>query len=112
MRWPRPRSNSRARRCPRALLPHRHVDAIELDLLVVRGVERLLVEDGIERDRGLAGLAVADDQLALTAPNRDQRIDRLQPGGHRLVHRFARDDAGGLDVDAMALARRDRALAV
>src|SRR5712691_11624461 len=96
----------------RALLPDRDVDAVELDLLVVAGVERLLVRDGVERDRGLAGLAIADDQLALAAADRDQRVDRLQARGHRLVHRLARDDAGRLDVDAAALARLDRAAAV
>src|SRR5262249_18500855 len=52
------------------------------------------------------------DQLALAAADRDQRIDRLEAGGHGLVHGLARNDAGGLDVDATALARLDRALAV
>ena len=96
----------------RALLPDRHVNAIQLDLLVAGGVERLLVEDGVERNRGLAGLAVADDQFALAAADRDQRVDRLQPGRHRLVHRLARNDAGGFDVDARAVIGLDRALAV
>ena len=63
-------------------------------------------------DGGLAGLAVADDQLALAAADRDQGVDRLQAGLHRLVHRLARDDARRLDVDAAALGRLDRALAV
>ncbi len=89
----------------RALLPDRDIDAVELDLLVGRLVERLLVEDGVERDRGLAGLAVADDQLALAAADRDQRVDRLEAGRHRLVHRLARNDARRLDVDALALGR-------
>ena len=80
--------------------------------LVAALVERLLVEDGVERDRGLAGLAVADDQLALAAADRDHRVDRLEAGRHRLVHRLARDDAGRLDVDAGALVGDDRALAV
>src|SRR4051794_40842769 len=96
----------------RALLADRDIDAIQLDLLVAGGVERLLVQDGVERDRGLAGLAVADDQLALAAADRDQRVDGLQAGRHRLVHRLARDDAGRLDVDAHALLGLDRALAV
>src|SRR5262249_20523817 len=96
----------------RALLPDRDVDAVKLDLLVVAGVERLLVEDGVERDRGLAGLAVADDQLALAAADRNQCVDRLQAGGHGFVHGLARDDAGRLDVDAAALARLDRPSAV
>ena len=75
-------------------------------------VERLLVEDGVEGDGGLAGLAVADDQLALAAADRDHRVDRLEAGRHRLVDRLARNDAGRLDVDAGALGGVDRALAV
>src|SRR6185437_6999517 len=74
------------------------------------GVERLLVQDCVERDRGLAGFAVTDDQLALATTDRNQRIDRLEAGGHRLVHRLARNDAGRLDVDALALSRLDRTL--
>ena len=62
----------------RALLPDRDIDAIELDLLVARFVGVALIDDGVDRDRGLAGLAVADDQLALAAPDRDQAVDRLQ----------------------------------
>src|SRR4030088_3062328 len=95
-----------------ALLADRDVDAIQLDLLVGLRVERLLVQDGVERDRGLAGLAVADDQFALAAADRDQRIDGLEAGRHRLVDRFARDDAGRLDVDAHALVGLDRTLAI
>src|SRR5450631_3074771 len=95
-----------------ALLADRDVHAIQLDLLVAGGVERLLVQDGVERDRGLAGLAVADDQLALAAADRDQRVDRFQAGRHRLVDRFARNDAGRLDVDAHPLVGLDRTLAV
>src|SRR6267378_3259038 len=96
----------------RALLADRDINAIQLDLLVAGGVERLLVQDGVERDRGLAGLTVADDQLALAAADRDQRIDRLEAGRHRLVDRFARNDAGRLDVDAHPLVGLDRPLAV
>ena len=75
-------------------------------------VDRLLVDDRVEGDGGLAGLAVADDQLALAAADRDQRVDGLEAGLHRLVHRLARDDAGRLHVDAAALGRLDRPLAV
>src|SRR3954466_2979862 len=96
----------------RALLADRDVDAIQLDVLVRLRVERLLVQDGVESDRGLAGLTVADDQLALAAADRDQRIDRLEAGRHRLAHRFARNDAGRLDVDAHTLVALNRALAV
>src|SRR6266446_5007078 len=64
----------------RTLLPDRHIDTIELDLFVARGVERLLIENRVERDRGLAGLAVADDQFALAAADGNKRIDGLEPG--------------------------------
>src|SRR6478735_8274743 len=96
----------------RTLLADRDVDAIQLDVLVRLRVERLLVQDSVECDRGLAGLAVADDQFALAAADRDQRIDRLEAGRHRLVDRFARNDAGRLDVDALAFGGLDRTLAV
>ncbi len=96
----------------RTLLADGDIDAVELDALVVRLVDRLLVQDGVERDGGLAGLAVADDQLALAAADRDQRVDGLQTGLHRLVHRFPRNDAGRLDVHAAAFGTFDRALAV
>ena len=87
----------------RALLADGDVDAIELGALVGAGVDGLLVDDRVDGDGGLAGLAVADDQLALAAADRDQRVDGLQARLHRLVHRFARDDAGRLHVDAAAL---------
>ena len=67
------------------LLPDGHVDADE--------VFALLVDDRVQRHGGLAGLAVADDQLALAAPDRDERVNRLQAGLHRRIHRMARDDA-------------------
>src|SRR5690606_17442028 len=75
-------------------------------------VGRLLVEEGVKNDGRLAGLAVADDQLALATADRDQRVDGLEPGRHRLMHRLARQDAGCLDVDAATLGMLDRTLAV
>ena len=96
----------------RALLPDGDVDAIKLGFFVVAFVDRFLVEDGVDDDGGLAGLAVADDQFALAASDRDQAVDGLQAGLHRFVHRFARDDAGCLDLDAGPLVGPDRALAV
>ena len=53
----------------------------------------LLVQDGVERDGGLAGLAVADDELALAAADRHHAVDGLEAGLHRLAHRLAVDDA-------------------
>jgi hypothetical protein len=46
----------------------------------------MIVSMQIER---LAGLAVADDQLALAAADVRHRVDRLDAGHHRLLHRLA-----------------------
>ena len=56
----------------RALLAAGDIDAIELFLLGTGDMDRLLIEDRVENDGGLAGLAVADDQFALAAADRDQ----------------------------------------
>ena len=95
-----------------AFLADRDVNAVELNLLVGAAVVVLLVKDGVDRDGGLAGLPIADDQLALPAPDRHQRVDGLQPGLHRLVHRAAWHDAGRLDIDARPGDIGQRALAV
>ncbi len=95
-----------------ALLADGDVDAVELLALVVALVGLALVDEGVDRDGGLAGLAIADDQLALAAADGDEGVERLEAGLHRLVHRLARDDARRLHLDAHALLGDDRALAV
>ena len=93
-----------------ALLADRDVHAAHL-LLGVAGLPVLaLVEDGVDAHRGLAGLAVADDQLALAATDRGLRVDGLDAGLQRLAdtlalhHRrrlqFQRAALVGLDVAA------------
>ncbi len=71
----------------RRLLPDRTVDAGD--------ITALLREDGVDRERGLAELPVADDELSLTASDRHERIDRLHPGVKRHVDRTPLDDSGG-----------------
>ena len=88
----------------RALLPDRDVDALH--------ALTALVEDRVDRNRGLAGLAVADDELTLTATDRRHGIDRLDPGLQRLVHRLAADDARRLHLETAERLRLDRTLAV
>ena len=48
---------------------------------------------------GLAGAPVADDQLALAAPDRDHGVDGLEPGLERLLHRAAIDHARRVALD-------------
>jgi hypothetical protein len=72
----------------------------------------LLVDDRVDRDRRLAGAAVADDQLALAAADRDHRVDGLDARLQRLLHRLADDDAGRLALHLARRGRLDRAAAV
>ena len=88
----------------RSLLADRDVDA--------EHVLPLLVDDGIHRHRRLAGLAIANDQLALAATDRNHRVDGLEAGLHRLRHRLAPDHAGGDLFDLVGDLGIDRALAV
>ena len=69
------------------LLSDRHVDAD--DTLTA------LIDYRVDRHRCLAGLAVADDQLALTSTDRDHRVDRLDAGLERGIYVGAIDHAGG-----------------
>ena len=71
-----------------------------------------LVDDGVDRERGLAGGAVADDQLALAAAEGEQRVDDEQAGLHRLGHEIAVDDRRRRALDRQVLGGRDRTLAV
>src|SRR4029078_1927490 len=72
----------------------------------------LLVDDRVEADGRFARLAVADDQLALAAADRDERVDGLDNGLARRVDRLADDDARGDALDRAGLGRVDRALVV
>ena len=71
-----------------------------------------LVDDGIDGDGGLAGLAVTDDELALAAADRDHRVDGEQTRLHGLAHRGALDDARGLELDGATMRLADAALAI
>ena len=64
-----------------------------------------VVDDRVDRDRGLAGLAVADDQLALAAADGGHRVDRLDAGLHRLLDRLALHDARRLELGRAGLGR-------
>ena len=72
----------------------------------------LLIDDGVQTDRGLAGLTVTDDQLTLTAADRDHGVDRLDTGLERHINGCALDDARCGHFDRTALLGLDGALAV
>src|SRR5690606_6237813 len=85
-------------------LADRDVDALN--------ARALLVDDGVDGERGLAGLAVTNDELALAAADRHHGVDRLVTGLHRLVDRLARDNARRDLLDRRMQLRLDVALAV
>src|SRR6266550_4605634 len=72
----------------------------------------LLVDDGVQRNCGLARLPVANDQLALAASDGNHGVDGLDPGLERRVDRLARDHPGCHLLDRRELFGFDRALAV
>ena len=99
----------------RLLLANGHVDAD--DLILVGGIAVAcvgLVDDGVDAERGLAGLAVADDQLTLAAPNRDHGVDCLDAGLQRLFHRLALRHRGraAFDRAVVVVGNAEGALAV
>ena len=71
------------------------------------------VEDRVDGDGGLAGLAVADDELALAAADRNHRVDGLEARLQRLRNGLAVDDAGRFPLQRhVHLLSRNHALAV
>ena len=96
----------------RALLADGDVDAAHLLVGVAAVPELLLVDDRVDRDRGLAGLPVTDDQLALAATDGGHGVDGLQAGLQRLVNRLALHDVGSLQLERAALLADDLAEAV
>ena len=62
--------------------------------------------------RRLAGLAVADDELALAAADGDHGVDGLDAGLQRLLDALALDHARGLELDRAELVGLDGALVV
>ena len=88
----------------RGLLSDRDVDAFQ--------VLALLVDDGVDGDRGLADFAVADDEFPLAAADGSHGVDGLEAGLHRLPYRLPRDYARRDLFDGVGHGGADRALAV
>src|SRR6185312_1826671 len=88
----------------RLLLADRDVDALNAGCL--------LVDDGVDGESRLAGLAITDDELALAAADRDHRVDGLVTGLYRLADRLTINNAGRHTLDRGGALGVDRALAV
>ena len=86
------------------LLAYSHIDA---DTVLA-----LLVDDGVGGDSRLAGAAVADDQLALSASDRHQGVNSLEAGLERLMDGLAVCNARCLELYRTGLRSLDGAFAV
>ncbi len=101
----------------RLLLADRHVDAVERTIGLVAGgsrgrVEARLADDRVDANGRLAGRTVADDELALTAADRDHRVDRHDSCLHRLADWPSPHDPRRDLLDRIRDVARDRSLAV
>ncbi len=65
-----------------------------------------LVQNGVERDRGLPRLPVTDDKLSLTAADRDHGVNRFNARVHRSIHPFTFQNRGRLRFKRIPLRRR------
>ena len=88
----------------RGFLANGHVNALN--------ALALLVDDGVHRDGGLACLAVADDQLALTTPDGYHGVNRLKSCLHGLADRLPADDARSHLFNGSRRAGLDRAFTI
>ena len=95
-----------------ALLADRDVDAAHLADRVAGLPVRPLVDDRVDGDGALAGLPVADDQLPLAPADRGHRVDGLDAGLQRLLHRLPLHHRRRLGLEQPQLGVLDGALAV
>ena len=71
-----------------------------------------LVQNGVDRDGGLAGLPIAKNQLALAAAYRNERIDDDKASLQRHRDRSAVHDRPGRTFDRQTLGRWNRSFAI
>ncbi|CAB4864703.1 unannotated protein [freshwater metagenome] len=93
----------------RTLLADCYVDAANLLVRVARQPVLALVQDRVEAHCGLAGLAVTDDELALSTPDRRHGINRLDTRLQRLLDGLTLDDGRSLQFEHATRLGLDRA---
>ena len=72
----------------------------------------LLVQDGVNGNRGLTGLAVTDDQLTLATPNGEHRVNGQNTGSQRGIYRLPIHNGGCRFFNRAVVVGLDLALAV
>ena len=87
-----------------AFLPGADVDAVNVGVL--------LVDDSVDRDSGLSGLPVTDDEFALSASDGNHAVDGFDAGLQRLLHGLAIHHAGGDNLKVLGIIGLNGAFAV
>ena len=87
-----------------ALLPDRHIDTNQ--------ILAFLIDDRIDRQSRLPGLAISDDQLALPSTNWDHRIDGFDPCLDRGIHVLSFDHPCRDPLDRAVALEFERALPI
>src|ERR1044071_4438741 len=88
------------------------IDRIDTASLGLFGVRVLLIDDRVDRNGGLTRLAIADDELALPAADRDHAIDGLDTGLQWLLNRLTLHDAQRLALERQELIALDLRTAI
>ena len=88
----------------RGLLSNSDVDAGD--------ARALLVDDGVDGERRLTRLPIADDELTLAAADGNHGVDGFQPRLHGLADRLAGDNAGRHLLDRRGPLGLDGTLAI
>ena len=88
----------------RLFLTNRDVDAIHIGIF--------LIDNRIDGNGCFPRFAVADDELALTATNRNEGIERFETRLKRFIDGLTRNNPGRLDIDGARLRARYRTHAV
>lgn len=94
------------------LLSHGDIDAVELFLLIGTLVPTSLVQYSVKSDSSFTGLAVTNDQLALTTSDRNHGVDRFEASLDGLANRLTREDTGGLELSTAPLSGVEGTLSV
>mmetsp|Transcript_45084 Transcript_45084/g.82407 ORF Transcript_45084/g.82407 Transcript_45084/m.82407 type:complete len:200 (-) Transcript_45084:383-982(-) len=94
------------------LLADGNVDAIEMSLLVRTGIDRLLVQDGVDGNGCFPRLAVANDELPLPTSNGDKAVHGLDPSRHGFMHALAWNDSRCLQLDSPSFLCGDRSCTI
>ena len=71
-----------------------------------------MIDDRVENNGRLPRLAVADDQFALPAPDRNHAVNRFDARLERLAHRLAVDHAWRNALQRITLFRKDGAFVI